>query len=97
MAYAEIITLVRQVGRPVVISFMHDRFYASRNYYDDSSSDDEMPDGPCHWHGRCRKPCMNMFPMELYTKAGYVFRAENVYATPDLRSNAIWFFARGGN
>ena len=65
---------------------MHDSFYASPNYYDDSSLDDEMPDGPCHWHGKCRDPCMNRFPMENFTKAAYVFREGNVYATPDFTS-----------
>jgi hypothetical protein len=118
LAYAEVITLLKQVGRPVVLSFTHDSappiaaqigsepelgqiapddfangapndlagYYATSDYCDDSTSDDEIQAGPCHWHKRCREPCMNTFPMGMFTEAGYVFRGGNIYKTSDFAS-----------
>jgi hypothetical protein len=89
MTYADVITLLKQVGRPIVLSFTHDStppvtaqiglepelgqiapddfaddapndlagYYATPNYCDDSTSDDEIQAGTCHWHKRCREPC----------------------------------------
>jgi hypothetical protein len=89
MEYDDIVTLVREAERPVILSFMHDRFDACPNFFDDSSSDEDVPPGPCHWHG-CRKACMNKYSMACFTKAGYVFNQGNIHTTSDFTSN--WGF-----
>jgi hypothetical protein len=61
MEYEDIVTLVREAERPVTLSFMHDRFDACPNLFDDSSSDEDMPPSPCHWHSGCRTACNNLF------------------------------------
>lgn len=50
MKYDDIVALVRDADRPVTLSFAYDQFDACPNLFDDSSSDEDEPPSPCHWH-----------------------------------------------